>query len=326
MLRLGIRVSSVSSSGRGHLERCLAVRNHLREKVYWFVDFKSQFIIDKISGSDEVFFENGRDKFSFLKRSIKNNNINCVLIDNYEIDSNDISMLDNCLPVITFIDKSIYSKSDIIICSQPINIKRRKGIKYLLGPKYAPVMQKFIIKSQKNKLRNKILISFGAFDSQGITLNVIKAIKALFMSHSYNYSVLIVLTKDSPIIGKVRVLIKDYINFELVLDSKNMQDIYRNCKIAIGAPGLSFLERMASGLPSLLIPQNIIHKDLIEEWVKLGCALSCENSINLIEKKLNYLLSCEDLLKNISLKGKNIVDGKGASRIAKEIINFMELR
>ena len=44
-----------------------------------------------------------------------------------------------------------------------------------------------------------------------------------------------------------------------------MEDIYKYCKIAIGAPGLSYLERLASGLPSLLIPQPKTHDSLIDK-------------------------------------------------------------
>ena len=47
------------------------------------------------------------------------------------------------------------------------------------------------------------------------------------------------------------------------------------------------MERLASGLPNILIPQNNIHIDLIDKWVKLGCAIKAEkNSIRSIQDKL----------------------------------------
>ena len=90
MLNLGIRVSTQTSLGRGHLERCLTIRSQINKKVFWFVDFETNFIKNKISKLDEIFYENGANKFSFLKKSIKNNLINCVLVDSYKINIKEI--------------------------------------------------------------------------------------------------------------------------------------------------------------------------------------------------------------------------------------------
>ena len=319
MLKLGIRVSSSSSSGRGHFERCLAIRRHITEKVFWFTDSKSKYIKNKIFKFDEIFYENGKDKFDYLKNLIKYNYINCVLVDSYHINSIDIYNISNKIPIIVFIDKNITVKANIIICPQPIDVNSSKGTKYLCGPKYAPISDKFIFNNKKKYLKNKILISFGAYDSMGITLNVIKAIKNLIISHSYPDNIVITLAGESPIIDQVKILIKNFSNFQLVLDSKNMEAIYEDCNIAIGAPGLSYLERLASGLPSLLISQNKIHDSLIDKWVKLGCGVRAENSIKSIQKNLKLLI-CNDILrKKIIVEGINLVDGKGAERIVNEI-------
>ena len=319
MLKLGIRVSSASSSGRGHFERCLAIRSHIAEKVFWFTDYESQYIKNKIFKFDELFHENGKNKFDFLKKSMKDSFINCVLVDSYHINSIDIYNISNKIPIIVFIDKNITVKANIIICPQPIDVNFSEGAKYLCGPKYAPISDKFIFKNKKKYLKNKILISFGAYDSMGITLNVIKAIKNLLISNSYTDDIVITLAGGSPIINQVKTLIKNFSNFQLVLDSKNMEAIYEDCNIAIGAPGLSYLERLASGLPSILISQNEIHNSLIDKWVKLGCGLRAENSTKSIQKNLKLLLFNDILRKKIIIEGKNLVDGKGASRIVNEI-------
>ncbi len=319
MLKLGIRVSTDISSGRGHFLRCLTIRSHIKEKVSWFIDEESQFIKNKIFKTDELFCENGINKYDILKKSIKNNYINCILIDSYHINSRDIYNISNKTPIILLIDNNINAKANIIVCPQPIDIDPSEGTKYLCGPQYAPISNKFIVTNKKKILNNKILISFGAFDSSGITLNVIMAIKNLLLFHSHKYFIVITLGKDSPILDKVRASIKNFSNFQLVIDSKNIEDIYRDCSIAIGAPGLSYLERLASGLPSLLISQNKIHDGLINKWVKLGCAVRAKNSIKSIQNNLNHFLLDNNLQKKISIKGKNIIDGKGANRIVKEI-------
>ena len=68
MLKLGIRVSSSSSSGRGHFERCLEIRRHINEKVFWFLDHESEFIKNKISKLDELYYENGKNTYDSLRK------------------------------------------------------------------------------------------------------------------------------------------------------------------------------------------------------------------------------------------------------------------
>jgi len=325
MLKLGIRVSSSSSSGRGHFERCLAIRSHIKQKVFWFVDSESQYIKNKIFKLDELYYENGKSTYESLKKSILNNHVNCVLVDSYHINSKEIYKISNKTPIIVIIDKNIITKADIVICPQPIKEPNVHGTKYLYGPKFAPISDKFIYKNNKTILKNKILISFGSYDSSGITLNAIKAVINLIIDKSYSANIVITLAEESPIINQVEGLIKNFSNFKLVLDSKNIEDIYKYSNIAIGAPGLSYLERMASGLPSLLIPQNKTHESLIDMWVKLGCGLRSDNTIKSIEKNLKLLLFNDTLRKEIIKIGKNLVDGKGASRIANEI-NNMEIK
>ena len=110
MLKLGIRVSTDTSSGRGHFERCLTIRSYITEKVSWFVDDESKFIKNKISKLDELFCENGTNKYTILKQSIRNNYINCVLVDSYHINSRDIYNISNNIPIIVF---SIHDKGEV---------------------------------------------------------------------------------------------------------------------------------------------------------------------------------------------------------------------
>ena len=71
MLKLGIRVSTIKSSGKGHFQRCLNIRKIISEEVNWFLDFKSKDIMREIPKIDKVFYENGIDKNSILEEEIE---------------------------------------------------------------------------------------------------------------------------------------------------------------------------------------------------------------------------------------------------------------
>ena len=265
MLKLGIRVSTEASSGRGHFQRCLNIRRYIDEKVYWFIDDQSSFIKNKIPNFDDVLIEKDRNNFLVLKKFIENKHINCVLIDSYHINVTEVYNINLNLPIIALIDTNMKIKADLLVNPQPIDLELNDDIKYLYGPKYAPIDSKFFNNKNNKFNKNKILISFGSYDSFGISINVIKAVKNILSSNSSKLDVVILLGKDSLIINEIRALIKNIKNFQLVIESNNIGNIYNECNIAIGAPGLSYMERLASGIPNILIPQNNIHIDLIDK-------------------------------------------------------------
>lgn len=322
MLKLGIRVSTIKSSGKGHFQRCLNIRKIISEEVNWFLDFKSKDIMREIPKIDKVFFENGIDKNSYLEKAIEKKNINFVLIDNYNIKNKKISKINEKVNTAVLIDVYKNINADIIICPQPINVKFSNKIKYLCGPKYAPISKNFLLNKSNFDSKLSILISFGSYDSKGVTLKVIKAIKKMMLIDKFNSKVIVTLGKNAPIINKVKDLIKEFSNFELILESKNLESLYKISSISIGAPGLSHLERLAAGLPSILISQNKIHDKLLDKWISLGCAIKSENKIHSIANSINFLYLDKELCKKISMKGKKLVDGRGAQRIVSEIKKF----
>ncbi|MBT3938533.1 MAG: hypothetical protein HOF44_02355, partial [Pelagibacterales bacterium] len=93
--------------------------------------------------------------------------------------------------------------------------------------------------------------------------------------------------------------------------------------IAIGAPGLSHMERLYFGIPTILIAQNNIHESIIDKWVNIGCALKSVNTISMIEKKLLYIIENRNIRNNLIQNGRNLVDGKGALRIAKAMLKIV---
>ena len=104
---------------------------------------------------------------------------------------------------------------------------------------------------------------------------------------------------------------------------KNINLIYDKSLFAIGAPGLSHFERLASGVPSILVAQSKNHNLLVEKWNLINCCISCKNNITSIEEAILKMLNEIKLRKKIIEKGLKEVDGKGAIRIASEIEKFL---
>ena len=323
MLKLGIRVANSINSGRGHFERCFSISNHISQKIIWFLDYESDFFESRIAKKDEIFYEEKNNDLKLVNSCIKNQKINFLLLDSYIFSKETINNLAKKIPLCLFQDKKDNYNIQMVICPHPIVLEVSNNQVCLNGPKFSPISNKLMIDNKKNKNDNKnILISMGAYDSLGVTLNVMKAIDNIAKRIKTNIKTTIVLANGSPIIEEVNLFIKNSINFKLLVNVKDMSKIYNNNTIAIGAPGLSHLERLYIGLPTILIAQNKIHELLVEKWVHLNCALKSKNTISMIEKTICYIIESKKVRNELIRNGRKQVDGKGSIRIAKSILMY----
>ena len=178
MIKLGIRVANSITSGRGHFERCLAISNHFSSKIIWFLDEKNKLFESKIKNKDEIIYEGDITQVAQVVKAVYEKKVNIILFDSYNIDFNSVSKLFKNIPLCVFHDSESLLNADMVICPHPIEIKKSINAINLFGPRYAPISNKLILNKFNNKQENKIniLISMGAYDSAGITLNIIKAI------------------------------------------------------------------------------------------------------------------------------------------------------
>ena len=326
MIKLGIRVANSITAGRGHFERCFAISNHISEKIFWFLDEKSYFFESRIKNNDEIIYEKNITQISHMIKTVNENRINIILIDSYNIDINSISYLSKKIPICVFQDSSKLLDVQMIICPHPIELLKHKNSISLCGPMFAPISSNFVYNKVISKDDNiNILISMGAYDSLGVTLNIIKSIRKLSLNMKKSFKTRIVLGEGSPIINKIKELIKNDMNFNLITGTKDMNEIYNNTSIALGAPGLSHMERLYFGLPTILIAQNNIHESLVDKWVSLGCGIKCENSISSIQKKLSYVIKNKKIRYNLIKNGRNLVDGKGSLRIVEAMLKIVKI-
>ena len=221
--------------------------------------------------------------------------------------------------VVSIEDKKTDLKVNIVICPQPL-VDSKKNIYNLIGLKYVPLF--FQLNKGNNKKEKKIftiLVSFGGYDSTGITINAIKAIKKLKKNKTINFRAYVLVTRNFLQLRLIKKLIEFDKNFTLIIESKHIKSIIEKSTIAIGAPGVSQMERLALGLPSILVAQNSYQNNLIDIWCKKKCALKSKNTIKSINKNILDLVKNEKLRNKLAENGKKNVDGLGAKRIAEKI-------
>ena len=317
---IGIRVANYLGAGEGHLNRCVNIRKHIKHSVIWFLDKKEKKILT-FYPKDRVCIELDKSKLDKSITECNKKKISLMLVDSYAIKKSALEKLNKKVFTSLIIDSYKNTFANIIISPQSLKLKKLKKIIYLIGTKFAPVN---FIKGKNLKKKNSILVSMGMYDSKGITLKIVKVLIKNYKKNCINFDTIITLGKKSPFLKKIKEEIKSYKNkIHLKVDAKRMDLIYEKSLFAIGAPGLSHLERLATGVPSILVAQNKNHNLLVDSWNVKDCSISCKNNITSIEKAIFKMLKEKNLREKIIKQGLKAVDGKGAIRIANEIDKFL---
>ena len=321
MFLIGIRVANYLGSGAGHLNRCIEIRKCLKSHVTWFLDDYEKKI-SHLFPEDKIFIEHGKESLTKSIEVCKKNKVNLMLVDSYIINNDELKNLKDELFTVFLNDRQTEANINMFICPQPINLNFKKNIKYLVGPRFAPIS---FSKNRKINYNRFILVSMGMYDSKGVTLEIVKVLKKLYEKRQINFKTFITLGSNSPILNNLkREISKSKDKITLQIDTKNMYEIYNKCVFAIGAPGLSHLERLASGLPSILISQTKNHELLINKWKQKWCALVSQNNRSSIERAILKMNNSKRLRKKIGLQGQLNVDGKGAARISNHLTELLK--
>ena len=223
--------------------------------------------------------------------------------------------------MILILDYYLQVSNTLRICLHPIP---RIEKDFLSGFEYFPLYKKKTLSNIEKKI--KILIAFGNIDSKGLTEKVIKIIIDLFSNNSIDskkVDINIVLGKYKKKKYLIKKSISLYSNFYLYSNLEKLDKLYKSTTFAIGAPGFSHLERIEYAIPTILLSQNKIQKNLLSHWEKSKCCLVAKNKYDL---KSKILILVKSKIMNNKLK-KNIntkFDSEGALRIVRKIENYVK--
>lgn len=327
--------------------RCLALAQMMRE-FGWACHFicknlhgaltqriqQDNFIL-KIIGEDLGIRADGDATIEYIKH---HSGKNILIADNYVFDSRWMTIVSEGVDVLCVIDDLAnreYS-CDILVDSTP---KRQRSdydkwvsdsTKMLLGLDYAILRHEFLADHEtlleKRKANfserkfKRVLISMGGTDPNNITAQVVDLLSHI--PHAYSWQVIIVLSSNAANIDQYRhKSTTKSLNIETQIDVQDMANLYRSCDLAIGAAGISAVERCCMGLPSITIEtafnqrSNAIMLDAEGATVHLGT----DNMVNI--KTFKHALSkVRENYETFVTNGLNLCDGKGALRITQALI------
>ena len=320
--KIAIRVESRKNFGGGHFSRCANLYNSFNDcELFFFTDELNPTQVKK----KKKYKLNQR---VFNKKIFNSESFDICILDGYYFDEEELYLWkkhSNFFSI--FDDLSIKNKyADLVISFGENNNKSTFNISDI---KYYPVENSFFEIANKFQVRKKvknILISFGLIDSLLLTNKIIEILSKQSQAFKFiNFIILI----SSNYKGRqllINNLLKSNLNYQIVEDTFEMEKFLEISDLVIGAAGVSLIERIASGVPSLTIMTStnqinqlrLVRKSFATETLKIS--MLDENLIVYIKKFLEdykYRKSMHNNTKGILLEN-------GSKLLCKKILKYYD--
>lgn len=347
-----IRVDGNDKIATGHVMRCLAIANALRnlgEETTFILAEKFAIEMIEKEGFKTICLNGSYDKITQetdkLIHVIKERNIKILLVDSYFVNESYFLELKKYLTLIYIDDigKCVYPV-DLLInyCNYYEKFNYQElysgtNTKLLLGCDYVPLREEFSERKQRkfNKCRD-ILITTGGTDAYNMAYRISKEMlnrnsfakmNLHIISGKFNFHL-----KDLKQLEELSCITaqdKKHCTITIYNNVKNMADMMMSCDLGISAGGTTLYELCYCGLPTVCFAfaDNQLYGTTTfgEENILINTGdirQNIDDSVYKIVHATSLLMDNIDLRMHYSKKMTELVDGNGALRIAKEIINI----
>lgn len=325
------RADATAAIGSGHVRRCLSVATALKRDGWacrFAVGEESLIVVPElIAGGFETRALNpsaSRDARE-LSRSVPDG-CDLLVVDHYGLDREYESAARGFARHILVIDDLANRDHD---CDTLVDATAgRKAGDYathvpahaelLLGPAYAPLRPEFAAararRASHSRDHRRMLINFGGTDPDDVTGAVLAALSNMHVPHDLHIDV--VLGHGARHAARVTARMSTMPDrFQLHLDASDMVSLLAAADIAIGAGGVSALERCCLGLPAILIVIADNQRLVAASLADAGAARIARDGADAARQAIALL---EDRLarQTMAAVAASLCDGRGAARIA----------
>lgn len=336
-----IRADGNERIGSGHIMRTKSIAAQLKglgaKVLYALADERGKRLINNefqsvILSSN---YECLDDEINTLSSVIKEQEIKLILLDSYFVTPKYFKELKKLAKVAYIDDLDAFAYE----CEALINYgaffdkneyKARQNLakKHFLGSEFAPLRAQFrsTQKSSKNTQKKQVLLTTGNTDLLGIMPRLLEA----FLSDESlkNLEFLAISGAFNEHENKLLALSAKHKNIKVLKNPENMAQIMAEADFVLSAGG-STLYELASLAKAVICFSIAANQNNIKSWAEAGAMLYAGDakadahsvvtrSVNLLKSLLND----ENLAKTLGQKAHFFVDGKGAIRLAKELLSL----
>lgn len=344
-MKIAIRADASIETGSGHVMRCLALAEALRDRggKIGFVSRERKgnlsdlveargFRVARIPETPDDGWEHDA---SLTLSALKDwGMVEWLIVDHYGIDARWESKLRNSAKRIMVIDDLAdrVHDCDLLLDQnlQGVTEDRYKDLvppqcTRLLGPKYALLRPEFAriretLRMRDGKVR-RILVFFGGSDPSNETA---KALEAIQLLDRPDIAIDLVVGSSNPHRDEVKQICAALPNAAFHCQVGNMAELMAEADISVGAGGSAMWERCALGLPTLVVCVAENQLSGSTAMAEKGCILylgkSSEVNAALLRSALEVACASPHLLINMGRANDQLADGRGANRIADRLV------
>jgi spore coat polysaccharide biosynthesis predicted glycosyltransferase SpsG len=328
----GIRVASSPQHGAGHTKRCLALAAQLTGGVRFFLDCDLWAETARQRGFN-VEVEGSPCLSERAVGALRDNRLRGLIFDGYELRAEDgLSAMD--VGCVVHLDDGVASfpaHCKINPASSP-RLGEPCSQRVLGGLEHALLDHSFVAANERARVNPKsktkngrhLLISMGARDSKNVTATVLDVCRDLHCLEG----VRVILGAHADHLDAVQKQVAEINQASLVVDCQDMIAEYEQADLALGAGGISLLERLCCGLPSLIIAQSDNQQGNVKTAMEAGAIAFLGESEQLkpsdIRTRVETLARSETVRAEMRAAGLNLVDGRGAARAGASLQRVLE--
>jgi UDP-2,4-diacetamido-2,4,6-trideoxy-beta-L-altropyranose hydrolase len=324
-----IRADGNSRIGTGHIMRCIALGQGLRrsgsEVVFTSAEVssaleqrlhESDFALEKLNVST-IGSSDDAERTIQLARELHSE---WIVADGYSFSANyqrRIKQAGSRLLLLDDYGHADHYFADLILnqnlhANAALYANREKGSVLLLGTRYALLRREFLISKFGNReitpTARKILVTLGGSDLENISSKVIKALKQFPQIEAR-----IIVGGTNPHVDSLRSLVSDCPSLQMVVDTRNMQELMAWADLAIAAAGTTMWEMAFMGLPALMLVLADNQRSVAEALT--AAEVARQSTITSLVTDLHALLPDFAMRKTMSERAMQLVDGLGVSRV-----------
>ena len=337
-----IRTDATTTVGTGHLMRCLSLAQRWSAKggrATFITACESELLQQRIQtqGFKIIKLKHPCSKsadWEITSQVLAAQPDSWVVLDGYHFGPNyqrQIKETGHRLLVIDDMAHLDHYFADILL-NQNINADQLfyecdQHTRLLLGTSYTLLGSSYLAYSnwvrQTPEIVTNLLITLGGSDPENQTAKVIQAIQDMKIN---GLKAVVVVGASNPNLPELRLSAKDLpMPVQVVFDVDNMPDLMTWADLAVSAAGTTCWEMAFMMLPALTIITAENQKRVAAGLQNAGVALNLGWYDNLPSVQIRYaiesLARSVDTRRQISQRGRHLVDGKGCERVLAELMD-----
>ncbi len=327
-MKVLLRTEGDHSTGFGHVRRCLSLAEALREievDCSFLIDGDALAVEQATTAGFPAWRVRGDESLRYTVEAARRE-IDCVVIDSYRVSSESwLSVADEPPTLVAIDDFGSYEIPAHVVVNSSFGGTSRsaiKGASVLCGPEYALLRAEFAENPGRIRTRpyaERILITVGGSDPCGITPDLISWAEAATSKAAIDVVVgpLFVNGRAIERLQSTRVRVHH--------NPRDMRSLMLAADLAVCAGGQTTFELAATGTPAVAVRVAANQTDNLRGFAQhraiawVGDATDADLGSK-VGQALAGLAVDSEVRREMSERGRALVDGHGSTRVAEAIV------